>query len=148
MLALSNTTGHAVRALACLAGCANPPANINDVADCSGVPKAYLAKILKKLNDSGIIESKRGKNGGVWLARPPRLISLYDIAAVIEGGDFLSSCLLGSDHCSDGRTCPTHTFWVKNRLLIRKELERTKLSDVLEFYKGQGAPQMVGVLSH
>jgi Rrf2 family protein len=133
MMSLSNTTGHAVRALACLAGCNNPPASIRDVAECSEVPQAYLAKIVKKLNDAGIIESKRGKTGGIWLARPAKLISLLDISVALDGEDFLGPCLLGQEYCSDGRACPTHKFWIKNKELIRKELGRTKLSDVLQF---------------
>ena len=82
MMSLSNTTGHAIRALSCLASCENPPASIKDVAESSGVPPAYLAKIVKKLNDSGIVSSKRGNKGGIWLARPARLVSLLDIEPV------------------------------------------------------------------
>lgn len=142
MMSLSNTVGHAIRALACLAGCTNPPANIKDIAECSGVPQPYLAKIVKKLNDAGIMESKRGNQGGVWLARPAKLISLLEISIALDGEDFLSACLLGSEACSDVRDCPTHVFWKKNRELIRRELERIKLSDVLEFYKERGVIQM------
>ena len=135
MMSLSNTTGHAIRALVCLAGCANPPMSIKEVAESSEVPQAYLAKIVKQLNDSGIVASKRGHQGGIWLARPARLISLLDISIALEGEDFLGSCLLGPDYCSGNRACPTHAFWIKNKELIRKELERTKLADVLEFDK-------------
>ena len=142
MMSLSQTTGHAIRALACLAGCANPPANIKDVAECAGVPQAYLAKIVKKLNDSGIVSSKRGNRGGIWLARPAKLISLLDVCSAVEGEDFLSPCLFGSDLCSSERDCPNHEFWLKNRELIRRELERTKLSDVLDFYRHKGRHQM------
>lgn len=134
-MSLSNTTGHAIRALACLADCANPPASIKDVAECADVPQAYLAKIVKKLNDAGIVASKRGNRGGIWLARPARLISLLDISVALDGEDFLGPCLLGSEYCSGNRSCPTHNFWVKNKELIRKELEHIKLSDVLEFNK-------------
>lgn len=142
MMSLSNTTGHAIRALACLAGCPNPPANIKDLAACANVPQAYLAKIVKKLNDSGIIESRRGSRGGIWLARPARLISLWEICVALEGEDVLAPCLLGSDRCNHECACPTHDFWVKNRESIHRELEKTKLSDVLEFYKEKGIHQM------
>jgi Rrf2 family iron-sulfur cluster assembly transcriptional regulator len=142
MMSLSNTTGHAIQALACLAGYSNPPVNIKEVAKQADVPEAYLAKIVKKLNDSGIINSKRGKNGGIWLARPAKLISLLDISIALEGKDFLGPCLLGSDYCSGKRDCPTHKFWAKNKEVIRKELERTKLTDVLEFYKSRGSHQI------
>ncbi len=142
MMSLSNTTGHAIRALGCLAGCVNPPVSIKEVAAGSKVPQAYLAKVVRKLNEAGIVESKRGKNGGIWLARPPKLISLLDICIAIDGEDFLGPCLLGSEYCNEGRSCPTHNFWVKNKEVIRKELERTKLSDVLDFNKARGSCQM------
>lgn len=144
MMSLSNTTGHAIRALACLAGCEDLPANIKDLAECANVPQAYLAKIVKKLNDSDIVKSKRGSQGGIWLSRPAKLISLLDISVALEGEDFLGSCLLGSGYCSDNRDCPTHTFWSKNTELIRKELERTKLSDVLQFNRDREARQLSG----
>jgi Rrf2 family protein len=135
MMSLSNTTGHAIRALACLAEVSNPPANIKEIAERSEVPQAYLAKIVKKLNDSGIVSSKRGKKGGIWLSRPPKLISLLDISVALDGENFLGACLLGSGYCEGKRVCPTQKFWEKNKEVIRKELARTKLSDVLEFNK-------------
>ena len=142
MMSLSNTTGHAIRAMACLAGCSNPPASIKDLAACAEVPQAYLAKIVKKLNDSGLIESRRGSQGGVWLARPPRLISLWDISVALEGEHVLSPCIFGSESCSNRRACPNHEFWVKCRDSIRRELEKTKLSDVQEFYKKRDMHKM------
>ena len=137
MMSLSQTTGHAVRALTCLADCRNPPASIKDLAECSGVPPAYLAKIVKKLNDTGIVESKRGSGGGVWLARPAKLISLLEISVALEGDGFLGGCLFGLDPCTDHSDCPTHKFWVKHREIVRRELERIKLSDVLEFHNDE-----------
>jgi Rrf2 family protein len=142
MMSLSNTTGHAIRALACLAGCSNPPASIKDLAACAEVPQAYLAKIVKKLNDSGIIESRRGSKGGIWLARPAKFVSLWEISVALEGEEVLCHCLLGAEYCNDERACPTHDFWVKNRDMIRRELEKTKLSDVLKFYKARGTLQL------
>lgn len=133
MMSLSNTTGHAIRALTYLAECANPPMSIKTVAECSDVPQAYLAKIVKKLNDYGIIDSKRGSSGGIWLARPAKLISLLEVCEAVEGEEFLAPCLLGPDYCNALRACPTHAFWTKNKELIRKELDRIKLSDVLQF---------------
>ncbi len=139
MMSLSQTTGHAVRALTCLAGHASPPVSVKDLAECSGVPRPYLAKIVKKLNNTGIIESKRGAGGGVWLARPAKLISLLDISVALEGDAFLGNCLFGLDSCGNEYECPAHKFWIKNREQIKRELERVKLSDVLETQKNHPA---------
>lgn len=145
MMSLSHTTGHAVRALTCLASCSNPPASIKDLAECSGVPQAYLAKIVKKLNNAGIIKSKRGNQGGIWLARPAKLISLLEISTALEGEEFLGSCLFGLDPCSDHEDCPTHRFWIKHCELVRRELERIKLSDMLASHKERDLNQMSDV---
>ena len=131
MISLSNTTGHAVRALACLVDCRNPPASIKDLAECSGVPPAYLAKILKTLNKAGIIESKRGRGGGIWLARPPRFISLLDIGIAVEGDELFGACLFGLESCVDGCGCPAHKFWAKQRKVMRRELSQINLSDAI-----------------
>jgi Rrf2 family iron-sulfur cluster assembly transcriptional regulator len=143
MVSLSNTTGYGVRALTCLAGCRNPPASIKTLAERSGVPQAYLAKIVKTLNDAGIIESKRGSGGGIWLARPSRLISLLEICTALEGEELFGACLFGLEPCSDNCGCPAHKFWVKYRELMRRELNQIKLSDVLEFDKDTGMDQML-----
>ena len=36
------------------------------------VPKEYVSKVMQILTDSGIIGSKKGKNGGFYLAKSPR----------------------------------------------------------------------------
>lgn len=135
MFSLSQTTGHAIQALTCLAGDSCPHRFIQDIAESSGVPRAYLAKILKRLNEAGLVESKRGYKGGVWLARSAEEITLLDICLAIEGDDSVSCCLLGSDFCDDKRDCPTHKFWKKTRASIEDELDQTTLADVVAFEK-------------
>jgi Rrf2 family protein len=141
MMSLSQTSGYAIRALSCLASCDDTPAFIQDIAEVAEVPQAYLAKIVKKLNDAGVIESKRGYRGGIWLSRPPKEINLLEISEILDGKDFLSSCLLGSEFCSDQRDCPTHRFWKKTRAAIRQELANTSLADVVAFYRRRGLYQ-------
>ncbi len=133
MFSLSQTCGHAIKALACLAGDSCRHAFIHDIADCSGVPRAYLAKILHRLSEHGIVEAKRGYRGGVWLVRPPDAISLWDISVAIDGEGCLSECMLGESFCKDLRDCPTHAFWKSRRHEIKKELEDTTLEDVIAF---------------
>ncbi len=55
MMSLSNTTGRAIRAMACLAGYENPAARVKNLAACADVPYAYLTKIVNKMNDFGLI---------------------------------------------------------------------------------------------
>ena len=145
MISLSNTAGYGVRALTCLAHCGNPPASIKYLAESSGVPQAYLAKIVKPLNDAGIIESRRGSGGGIWLARPPRFISLLEVCTALEGEELFGACLFGLEPCRDGCSCPAHKFWVKYREVMRRELNHTKLSDIQGFDKDTGMDQSLKI---
>jgi Rrf2 family protein len=133
MMTLSITTGYAIEALACLASppCSN--AMIQNVAKCARVPAPYLAKIMKKLNNAGIVRSKRGFKGGIWLARPPEQITLLEIMNAVDGPNYLEGCLLGRAECSDERDCPTHAFWKVTRETIRSELTTHTLADVVAF---------------
>jgi Rrf2 family transcriptional regulator, cysteine metabolism repressor len=60
-------------------------AHIEELARIEAVPANYLVQILSELRNGGLITSRRGKQGGYALARPPEEISLLDIVKVIEG---------------------------------------------------------------
>lgn len=60
-------------------------AQIDHLAQTEAVPATFLAQILLKLRNHGLITSRRGNQGGYTLARPPEEISLYDILMAVEG---------------------------------------------------------------
>ena len=60
-------------------------AQIEHLARTEAVPANFLAQILGKLRDYGLITSRRGNLGGYKLSRPPEEISLYDIMMAAEG---------------------------------------------------------------
>ena len=60
-------------------------AHIEELARIESVPANYLVQILSELRNGGLITSRRGKQGGYALARPPEQITLYDIVKLIEG---------------------------------------------------------------
>ncbi len=133
MMTLSTTTSYAIQALTSLAAPDFPRAMIADIARRAGVPAAYLAKIMKRLNDAGIVDSKRGSKGGIWLARAPAKITLLEIMNAVDGADYLDGCLLGREICSDERACPTHAFWKPLRAKIRAQLSALTLAEILVF---------------
>ena len=63
----------------------NELAHVESLARDEAVPANYLAQILSELRDGGLINSRRGKQGGYTLARSPDEITLYDIVKLVEG---------------------------------------------------------------
>ncbi len=60
-------------------------AHIEELAKAEAVPANYLVQILSELRNGGLILSRRGKQGGYALARPPAEITLLDVVSLIEG---------------------------------------------------------------
>ncbi|MCH8568024.1 MAG: Rrf2 family transcriptional regulator [Balneolales bacterium] len=93
-------------------------------------PGTYLSQLLAKLIPSGIIGTRRGINGGVYLARHPKDISLYEIITALEGDDFFKSCFLGISGCGHIEPCPFHEQWGQKRGDIQLWLENTSLLEL------------------
>jgi Rrf2 family iron-sulfur cluster assembly transcriptional regulator len=140
MLSLSQTTGYAIQAMAYLDGPDGEPKFIRDVAEATAVPSAYLAKLVQKLVEAGLVESKKGFWGGIRLTRPAREITLLEVSNALDGPRWMGQCLLGLEECSDARACPAHEFWKSARNLIRSKLAETRLSDVAAFEQQKKAP--------
>jgi Rrf2 family transcriptional regulator, cysteine metabolism repressor len=60
-------------------------AHIEELARLEAVPATYLVQILGELRNGGLVLSRRGKQGGYALARPPAEITLLDVVSLIEG---------------------------------------------------------------
>lgn len=79
-----------------------PLPHIEELAQAEAVPSNYLVQILNELRTSGLIVSKRGKQGGYALARDPKDINLYDVVCAVEG-ELLEISPVG-EGASAGRT--------------------------------------------
>jgi Rrf2 family protein len=49
------------------------------------VSVGFLENILADLRRAGLVQSKRGGNGGYWLARPPTDTTVADVMRVLDG---------------------------------------------------------------
>jgi len=95
------------------------------------VPKEYVSKVMQILTESGIIGSKKGKNGGFYLAKSPSQIKLIDIVEAIDGLEVFNNCVLGFPGCSSENPCPVHEKWGRLRddaykMLSNETLEQLK----------------------
>jgi Rrf2 family protein len=57
----------------------------NDIADRQAIPARFLGAVLTQLRRSGLVESRRGGDGGYWLARPGDEICVADVIEAIDG---------------------------------------------------------------
>ena len=102
--------------------------SIRDISDALGISFHFLTKILQRLTEQGILQSYRGPNGGVSLARPPASVTLLDVITAIEGPDMFTSCILGLSGCGENKPCPLHKAWAKERVRLEEVFRTTTLA--------------------
>ena len=77
-------TRYALRVLARLAAERGRLAPIAEIGRAWGMPHNHLMKIVAELRRAGFVESIRGRNGGIRLARPAREITLGELVQHTE----------------------------------------------------------------
>lgn len=83
---LSSKGRYAVRALFDIAFFnEGQPTQVKDIAVRQAIPPRFLEQIFQDLKRAGIVDSKRGPQGGYLLARPAEKIPLGEVVEVIEG---------------------------------------------------------------
>jgi Rrf2 family protein len=101
---------------------------IRELSDELNLSFHFLTKIMQSLTEARIIESFRGPNGGIGLARPAKDIKLIEIVGAVDGMALFSDCALGLPGCGESKPCPLHESWAKRREDLRKMLSRTNLA--------------------
>lgn len=85
MLRISAKVDYGVRALIEVARGGGRPVKAHEIAAVQGIPIRFLGAVLTQLRRRGLVESRRGGDGGYWLARPSAEIRVADVVAAIDG---------------------------------------------------------------
>lgn len=89
---LTKQTNYAVRILMYCAANDGHLSRIPEIARAYGVSELFLFKILQPLNKAGLVETVRGRNGGVRLGRAADRITLFDVVKVTEDNFAMAEC--------------------------------------------------------
>src|SRR5262249_7473524 len=81
----SATADYASPAAGELAAAADGPVKGERIATAQGIPPNFLENILGDLRNAGIVASRRGAEGGYWLARPADEVSLAEVIRAVDG---------------------------------------------------------------
>jgi len=91
------------------------------------VPQQYLAKIMKTLAGSGIIEARRGPTGGIRIAKSRNPLTLLNVCEALNEPIARDACFMGRDKCNAKDQCIFHKDWAGLRDQIREFLGSVEL---------------------
>jgi len=89
---LTRQTNYAMRILMYCAANNDRLSRIPEIASAYSVSELFLFKILQPLVEHKLVETVRGRNGGVRLARPADQITLFDVVRVTEENFAMAEC--------------------------------------------------------
>jgi Rrf2 family protein len=129
---ISAKVDYAVRAAVQLAAAEGTgPVKGDEIAAAQDIPINFLENILSMLRSAGLVMSRRGSDGGYWLAVPAERITIADIVRVIDGPLAAVRGVRPSETEFPGPAEPLRDVWVAVRASLRAVLEKVTLADIV-----------------
>ena len=133
---LSKKSQYAFKALAHLTeNYKKGPVLISDIAKKKKIPLKFLENILLELKKAGILDSKKGKGGGYFLAQDPAKVKAATIIRLVNGPIAMLPCvsLYFYERCRncDEKHCGLHDMMIEVRDASLNILEKRTLIDLV-----------------
>ncbi|WP_156289959.1 Rrf2 family transcriptional regulator [Oceanobacillus salinisoli] len=107
-------------------------ASIKEISDVFNISQHHLGKIVYELNKLELIETIRGRNGGIRLAKPADEINIGMLVRILENDFNLLECFdKGTNHCVITPACTLKHALNKALHSFFKVLEEYTLKDLI-----------------
>ena len=101
---------------------------LKEISEAEGIPFDFLEKIISKLEKAGLVKAKKGIQGGYFLAKKPKQISVKQILEVLEKTILLVKCF----GCQRIKKCRTKNVWKKIEDSLILTLKSINLADLIK----------------
>ncbi len=110
---------------------------IRHIIEKTDLPQKFTEAILVDLKQAGIINSKMGKGGGYYLAKPTNQIIIGTVIRIFEGPLALVSCVSkmayeDCSHCKNKNACSIRIIFQEIRDKTAELLDSTTLKSMLD----------------
>ena len=104
---------------------------IKDIADGFGISKNHLMKVAYQLAQAGYLETVRGRNGGLRLAKAPSQIVVGAVVRKIEPDFAVVECENPGGYCRIERCCTLRSAIREAVHAFLEKLDEYTLEDLL-----------------
>lgn len=128
---VSRTLDYAVRCLIHMGGNPGYKFSMKQISKTQHIPQNYLAKVMRRLVNRGILRSKVGPEGGYMLRKSPYELSLREVYEAIEGEIRIVDCMDDDGPCALYENCGQLPLWDKLKVSMIRILEDTTIGDMV-----------------
>ncbi len=129
---LTTYTDYALRTLIYLGLNRDRLVTIQDIADQHGISKNHLMKVVHQLGLKGMVETVRGRRGGMRLKRAPADINIGEVVRNTETDFYMAECFdPGNVGCSYSASCTLKGVLSAATAAYLKVLDGVTLADML-----------------
>jgi Rrf2 family transcriptional regulator, nitric oxide-sensitive transcriptional repressor len=129
---LTSYTDYALRTLMYLAVHRDQLVTVQEIADFHGIAKNHLTKVVHQLGVMGMVDTIRGRNGGLRLGREPAEINIGDVVRQTETDFYMAECFDESNgNCSLSQACALKGVLANATNAYLKVLDGATLETVL-----------------
>lgn len=130
---LAEYTDYTLRVLMYCAARPQQMVTISELAEQHGVSRNHLMKIVTDLGRQGVLETTRGRGGGLRLLKDPAQLRIGDVVRASETDFRLVECFdPGSNQCALSPTCRLKGLFNAALGAYFKELDGMTLADIVE----------------
>ncbi|MES2300442.1 MAG: Rrf2 family transcriptional regulator [Pseudomonadota bacterium] len=141
---LTAYTDYTLRTLIYLASHREQLATIQDIAQLHGISKNHLMKVVHQLGMSGMVDTVRGRNGGIRLKLEPADINIGAVVRQTETDFFMAECFdRASNACVYAPACALKGALGAATAAYLKVLDAVTLADLLGKQGKRGAASTI-----
>jgi Rrf2 family protein len=105
------------------------------ICERENLPKAFVYRILKKMENGGLVDIIRGREGGVRLAANLQEVNMFDLLLCLDNRQYVSACMSPEYKCEyrekTGKLCHVHITLTEIQKNLDAELRGRTLDAVL-----------------
>ena len=102
----------------------------SEIADNQHIPEPYLLRICSELHKSGLIESRRGPQGGHKLGRGAETISVSDVVDSVDFSLAPVDCVEDPEGCRLSGACSQRELWSDVEAMLLDHLSKVTISEL------------------
>ena len=141
MLRISKIVDYGTLVLTHMASQPSCVCSASDLAGALGLGQPIVSKVLKLLNQHGLVVSQRGAHGGYKLSRAPEQINIAQVIDALEDQPFgLTECTATPGLCSVEADCHIRSHWQRINTIVRQSLEAVSIAEMVRSDGSQFPP--------